>query len=127
MLDAMQPVAELMDRCEAGAPYASAIAAERKAVENPDLTPSARMLAEMRERGESFAAFALRKSIEHRDAQRIEALDQLTEQRMHETARQSLANQRAVEAAGTIDFDAYLERYFAQTLEDRKLEDEDSA
>lgn len=118
MLDVMQPVAELMDRCEPDAPYSKAITAERKAVENPALTPSARMLAEMREHSESFAAFALRKSLEHRDAQRIEALDTQTEKRMHETARQSLADQRKVEASDEVDFDTYLARYFAQTLED---------
>ncbi len=55
--------------------------------------------------------------MEHRDAQRIEALDEQTEQRMHETARKSLLDQQDIEATDDIDFDTYLERYFAQTME----------
>ncbi|MDX1454402.1 MAG: glutamate--cysteine ligase [Gammaproteobacteria bacterium] len=118
ILAKMRPVAALMDRCEPESPYTAALDRQLAVAADPDLTPSARMLAEMQERGESFFAFALRKSQEHHAAISEQALDAATEQRMQREARDSLAAQAEIEAADTLGFDEYLEHYFSQRLDD---------
>ncbi|HEX7046673.1 MAG TPA: glutamate--cysteine ligase [Gammaproteobacteria bacterium] len=115
-LEAMQSVAEILDGCEPDRRYSSALAAQRLIARDPEQTPSARMLDEMRSNEESFFDFAMRKSVEHRDAYLAQPLAPERETFFRETAERSLVEQRAIEAADTLSFDEYLERYFAQTL-----------
>jgi glutamate--cysteine ligase len=114
VLDAMQPLAELLDVGAEGS-YGRSLAAQRAKAEDPELTPSASMLAEMRARGEGFAEFARRLTEQHRgdflstppSRERAAWLDDLTA-----TSRD---RQHAIEAADDIDFDEFLHRYFAQS------------
>lgn len=115
-LEAMTPVAEILDRCEPDRRYSAALAAQREVAADPERTPSARVLREMSENEESFFEFAMRKSQEHRDAYLAEALPADRERFFREAAERSLAEQRAIEAADTLSFEEYLERYFSQTL-----------
>lgn len=121
VLDGMVPVADLLDAGLAttapgtGRPHAAALAVQRDKVADPALTPSARMLEEMRARGEGFAAFAHRLTDRHRDDFRAQTLAPAREASLRELTEQSLARQRAIEAADDIDFDTFLARYFAQS------------
>ena len=114
VLDAMQPVAELLDGGQEG-PHSQALLAQREKVADPDATPSARMLAEMREQGEGFAQFARRLTEQHRDYFRSLELDPDREAWLQRLASSSLERQRAIEAADDIGFDEFLRRYFAQS------------
>ena len=114
VLDAMQPVAELLDDGADG-PHGQALSAQREKVADPDATPSARMLAEMREQGEGFAQFARRLTERHRDYFRGLELDPEREAWLQRLTVTSLERQRAIEAADSIDFDEFLRRYFAQS------------
>ena len=115
-LEAMQSVAEILDGCEPDRRYSSALALQRGVAADPDRTPSARMLREMRDNRESFFDFALRKSIEHRDAHLARPLTPDCDNYFREIAARSLVDQQAIEAADTMSFEEYLERYFNQTL-----------
>lgn len=117
-LEAMQSVAEILDACEADNRYTKALAAKREVARNPELTPSARVLRELRDNEESFFEFAMRKSEEHRAAYLADPLSTERTTYFREAAEQSLAEQRAIEANDTLNFDEFLERYFAQTLPD---------
>lgn len=112
--EAMAPFAELLDGDDAQCPYREAVAAQRAAVLNPALTPSARMLAEMRENRESFFDFAHRKAEGHQRYFSAHPLSAEQEAMLQQEAEQSLARQRQIEAADTVDFDHYLQAYFAQ-------------
>jgi len=114
VLEAMLPVAELLDGGSDG-PHAASLRAQREKVADPDATPSARMLAEMRERGESFAQLARRLTEQHRDYFRGLELDPERAAWLLQLAQTSLERQRAIEAADDIDFDEFLRRYFAQS------------
>ncbi|MBW3566603.1 MAG: glutamate--cysteine ligase [Proteobacteria bacterium] len=116
VLEAMQSVAQLLDACEPGNRYASALAAQREIARHPERTPSARVLEEMRMNKESFFAFAMRKSEEHRGAYLASPLDAARDAFFREAAARSLREQRDIEAADTLSFEQYLERYFNQTL-----------
>jgi glutamate--cysteine ligase len=113
--EAMVPVCELLDSNTARRPYQQALARQRRAVENPDLTPSARMLAEMRSSGESFFEFARRKSLEYQWHFAELPIAPEQEQMLEEMAERSLRKQAEIEAADDMGFDEYLQQYFSQS------------
>jgi glutamate--cysteine ligase len=117
---ALEPVCEALDAGEPDAPYGAALAEQRRALEDPSLTPSARMLAEMRERGEPFFRFAMRRSQEHAEWFRARPLDPERERLFEEEAQRSLSLQAGIEAADTMSFEEYLHRYLSQGLDDRE-------
>lgn len=116
LCDALEPIACALDAGLSEGRYASALAMQRAAVEDPDRTPSARMLHEMRENGESFHTFAKRMSLQHRAWFRHLTPDAEFERRLRELGEKSLAEQREKEESDTLSFDDYLANYFAQSL-----------
>ncbi len=112
--EALLPVARLLDGA-AGRRYQSAVLDKLAEARNPDSTPSARVLSEMREREEPFFTFALRRSQEYHELFRRDPPDAQIATAYAEMAAASLAQQAEVEAADTLSFDAYLQNYFAQS------------
>jgi glutamate--cysteine ligase len=113
ILDAMEPVAELLDGSPDG-PRGCSLARQHAKVQDPDLTPSARMLAEMRANGEGFFDFAQRVSHAHRETLSARALGAERESELAGLAAESIRRQAEIEAADDVDFDTFLSRYFAQ-------------
>ena len=111
----LAPVCMLLDGAGAAKPYSASLAAQLAKVDDPSLTPSARILAEMRARGESFFRFARRLSAGHRSDYLERPFPPATLLRFQAEARGSLQEQAAIEAADTLSFDDYLHRYFAQS------------
>jgi glutamate--cysteine ligase len=114
LLREMEPVCELLDRSTEGQPYCLALEAQHRKIQDPELTPSARMLAEMRDRGESFYRFASRLSQIHEHFFRNLPLSEAKQRFYAELAVKSLEDQQAMEAADEISFEQYLERYYSQ-------------
>lgn len=110
----LRPVCEIMDRAVIRQPYANALKNQLKLIGDPELTPSARILAEMWKGKESFANFGLRMSMEHLDYFKQHGLSASEARRFVEVAQESLKKQLAIEAADSIAFDQYLREYFAQ-------------
>lgn len=115
LLDEMQAVCELLDQGARGNPYCAALEEQRRKVNDPELTPSARMLNEMRDRGEGFYHFARRMSEIHQHFFNNLPLSDSRERYFTELAIKSIEDQQAMEAADEISFDEYLQRYFAQS------------
>ncbi len=114
IIDAVHAVAEVIDRAEKSDSHVAAVGAMRELVKNPEATPSARMLDELRTANCSFFDFALSVAEGHRDYFRsITPLKPETRDRFEREAKESLARQQAIEDADSISFDEYLERYFA--------------
>lgn len=112
ILKQMKPIAELFDGlCDQGL-YSAALDAQLAKVENAGLTPSARVLAAMREHEESFFGFAMRQALAHRDHFLSRPLDEDSLREFNQLADDSLAEQRRVEAASTQPFEQYLAEYF---------------
>jgi len=114
LLEEMHAVCELLDQGVSGAPYCAALDEQLRKVRDPELTPSARMLNEMRERGEGFYHFARRMSEIHQHFFNNLPLSETREQYFTELAVKSREDQQALEAADEMSFSAYLQRYFAQ-------------
>ena len=115
ILAQLEPICRLLDHADPSQPYGQSLAAQRAALEDPDRTPSARILEDMRGRGESFFKFAKRLSEAHRASFVAHALPATMEAAMTHAAEASLQEQAAVEAADTLSFEEYLHRYFSQT------------
>jgi glutamate--cysteine ligase len=88
--------------------------AQRAKLAEVRLTPSARLLAELRATGESFVELALRMSTMHKAYFRD--LHTPNPQRLAELsaeAEESLRRQREIEAKDRISFETYLANYFS--------------
>jgi glutamate--cysteine ligase len=114
LIDTMGPAAELLDGC-VGGPAARSLGQQQEKVRDPGLTPSARMLAEMRSNGESFHELARAVSEEHRDYFRRLDLSAARAAELERLALESRQRQREIEAADDLSFDEFLARYFAQS------------
>lgn len=107
-------VAELVDRHEKDSCYRDAVKLMASLVDNPDSTPSARMLYELREADCSFFEFALEVARGHKAYfQSIASMPEDRARELEDEVRQSLQRQRDIEASDSIDFEEYLARYFA--------------
>jgi len=116
LCDAMSGHAGLLDDNSGAAAYGKALQAARDAVNDPDRTPSARVLADMRAHGEGYFHFARRMSEQHRDYfSRLEP-DADSLQRIEAAVAASVQDQQRAEAADTLSFDDFLEEYFSQHL-----------
>ena len=117
LFNAMEDVCGLLDSYKAGQPYLTALTGYYELVQDPDLTPSARILREMKQSSESFFPYSMRYAKQH--ARYFESIA-ISEQKMkffQQAAEQSLADQARIEAGDTLSFDEFLARYFAETLQ----------
>jgi len=83
-------------------------------VDNPDSTPSARVLEELRDANCSFFDFALEIARGHKNY--FDSITPMPSERAKEfeqEARESLRRQRDIEAADVVSFEEYLAHYFA--------------
>ena len=114
LLDSMQGLCEMLDHGEPSRPYAAALDQQRIKLDDVTRTPSARLLNEMRQSGESFLQLSQRMSQLHKDY--FLGLYPPNERRLAEfadAARESHDKQEHIEATDTVDLDAYLAQYAA--------------
>jgi glutamate--cysteine ligase len=114
LLEAMQGLCEMLDHGESTRPYQTALEQQRAKIDDVERTPSARLLAEMRQTGESFFHLAQRMSRMHKDY--FLDLYPPNERRLAEfaaAAQESHEEQARIEAADKWDFDTYLAHYLA--------------
>ncbi len=82
------------------------------ALDDPSLTPSARVLQAMADGFDhSYARFVLAQSKRHRDAICALPLAPDLEERFARLAEESRAKQREIEAADTMPFEIYRQKY----------------
>jgi glutamate--cysteine ligase len=114
LFSAMQPVAELLDKANASSQYTQSLQQQRAKVTDPELTPSARVLREMKEKDLPFFRLAMTYSEQWADHFRSRHLSPEIQAQYEEESRRSLEAQREVEEADNMSFKDYLEKYFAQ-------------
>jgi glutamate--cysteine ligase len=116
LIERIRPVAELLDdQHNDGGVHIASLEQQKNKVANPSLTPSARVLDEIRALG-SAAAFGLRQSELHAASFRESPLLPAEEQMFAEMAAASLAEQALLEETQTGDFDAFVAAYNSHTL-----------
>ena len=103
--------ASLLDHIHGSTNYSSSLAAQSAKIADPDLTPSGRILKDMKEGGLSFFEFSVQQSRKHRDDLQDNGLSEATVKMMAETAAQSLKDQADIESLDTEGFDEYLKNW----------------
>ncbi|MDH3417879.1 MAG: glutamate--cysteine ligase [Gammaproteobacteria bacterium] len=112
LLDGIAPFAALLDAAEEG--YVDALEQQRSAIREPELTPSARLLADMTTRGQSYLDFMLEVSRAHGAYFRSLALTEERTSQLGELARVSIEEARALENDTQESLEAYLAAYLAE-------------
>jgi glutamate--cysteine ligase len=93
-----------------------ALATQRARLADVALTPSARVLQIMRDKQQSFGAFALDLSEQHAAFFRSRPLPEAITRELDELAAKSLEQQAAIERDEAGSFDAFIAAYRAYTL-----------
>ncbi|MCG8489708.1 MAG: glutamate--cysteine ligase [Chromatiales bacterium] len=114
--EALLPICEILETGLPGQPYTKSLQLQKSRLQDPELTPSARMLREMREKGEGFFHFAQRMSKQHRHDFMQQQGSTEDQKLLNQEAVDSWRRQREIEASDTLSFDQFLEDYFAQQL-----------
>lgn len=114
ILNGMQSVSELLDANKEGEPYRKSLQHQAEKVEYPDLTPSARMLDEMRDKKEAFYHFAKRMSQQHNQYFTELKLSKERQEFFDKEAKDSLQRQQQIESSDELSLDEYLQEYFSQ-------------
>lgn len=107
-------VAELIDNGEGATSYSQAAGLMRELVDEPEATPSARLLEELRSANCSFFDYALSVARGHRDY--FASIAPLTDERnaaLEQEVVYSKTQQQEIEANDKIGFDEYLANYFS--------------
>jgi len=114
LLDECAPIAAALDVAYGAGAHEAALASARHAVDEPDSLASARVLKEMVDRyGSSHARFVIDHSRRYRDALRSKPIPADVDAQMTRTAQSSIEEQRSVEAAETVPFETYRQRYLS--------------
>jgi glutamate--cysteine ligase len=108
------PIAERLDLQQGGREHADAVKAAIARLRDLALTPSAQVLATIhKDFAGSFRAFALAQSQQAQRHLRALPLDAATTARFQRMAHESVLEQRQREAAETLPFEEWRERYLA--------------
>ena len=116
ILEQLEPLCGILDGDDTTRPYRRALAEQSEKLADPGLLPSATILSSMRARKLPFAKYAMELSQAHLDHFRALSLTSERLAELRAIAEQSLDQQRATEAADTLSFPEYLQRYFTQRL-----------
>jgi len=114
IIDQMQGICEQLDEGDPQKPYSAALVVQAAKLDDAALTPSARLIKEIGETGESFFDLALRTSATHKGY--FLDLHQPNEARLREFADQAAESLEVAEAMASApqkDFDAFLADYFS--------------
>jgi glutamate--cysteine ligase len=116
LIERFAPVAKLLDdQHNEGGVHEATLAVQKAKIADPELTPSARVLEEVRALGSS-AAFGLRQSELHAAYFRESGLMPAEEAMFNEMAAISLAEQDGIEQADNTSFDDFVAAYNSSTL-----------
>ena len=109
------PIAQALDAAHGGAAHAEALAHAHTLLKDPSLTPSARVLSALaRNHDNVYLRFGLVQSLLHAGHLRGLPFSPAAKRQFEALAERSLAEQKRIEAADTLDFESYRKRYLSQ-------------
>jgi glutamate--cysteine ligase len=114
LLTELEEVAGVLDTAKGGSVHRDSVRRQMAKVRDPELTPSARILADLRESKLTFYEFGLQQAIRHANEFRASALEAERLARYQQLAKDSLAAQHRIEQEDELDFDKYLASFYAQ-------------
>jgi glutamate--cysteine ligase len=115
LLEEIQAVAAVLDAQGDGHQHARALAVQKEKLLAPELTPSARVLAELHAGSKSFAEFGLRQSRAHAEYFNARPLNAEEEAYFTALAKTSIAEQQTMEQTQNGNFDDFVVAYSKRT------------
>ena len=113
ILDQVAAVAQVLDEVHNTQDYSQAVERQREKLADPEVTPSAQILSQMRSSGLNYQDWVLQKSREQRELLNRTPLNQAKRDAFSHAASDSLEQQRALESEPQEPFDQFLEHYLA--------------
>ena len=107
-------VAKLLDKHQKTDAHCNAHTELKAKLHNPELTPSAQILEEMRSSGQTYFRVAMSHAQQHREYFLDTPLAPEIAEQYQAAAIQSLEQQKQIEAADNISFDDFLANYYRQ-------------
>lgn len=112
--DEMKELCRLLDDNDDNQPYTSALTAQIEKLKHVELTPSAMVLDEMKQRTLPFSKFAIQQANTHREFFKSTTLSTSQQQCFEAASLQSSKEQIQLEQNNSLSFDAFLQQYFSQ-------------
>src|SRR5581483_2345561 len=114
VLAACEAIAGIADKTLGGAAYRDALACGFSLLKDPSTVPSARILHAMeRNHQRRYVRFVLAESLAHAGTLRTLPLPDDVAHLFEGLAKKSIASQKRIEAADTLDFETYRQKYLA--------------
>ncbi len=110
-LDRMEQLASLLPGADA---YRSAVKTQRSRLAGEHLLPSARLMAQMSDSGQSLVEWGMAQAKNQQQALRQQGLSPEQQETLADEARESLAEQQRIEASETESFETFLSRYLSE-------------
>ena len=106
------PIAAALDVAHGGTQYSDAVTAANASLQHPDTLPSARVLASMaKDFDNSFVKFVRAQSAQTQATLLALPFPEELQAQFEQMTRQSIAEQKAIEAADTMPFEIYRKEY----------------
>ncbi len=114
LLKSLDGIAALLDRSHESSNYAEALADQKAKIADPELTPSARMLREMKETKLPFFRLEMEYSKRWGKHFRASTLSPEAREKLNSQTQQSLEKLADIEKSDTRDFKSYLTDFYSQ-------------
>ena len=112
LIEQCAPIAAALDAAQGGARYADAVAAARTSLEQPHTLPSARVLSVLKQDFEnSFVKFVRAQSVSTQQTLLALPFTAELQMRFEAMTRESIAEQKKIEAADALPFEIYRQEY----------------
>lgn len=114
IIDDMQCIAKLLDSANGGSAHQQSLIEQKQKLDDPSLTPSAKILQAMQDKELTFFQFAMQQAQEHAEYFRSRPLDPEINFHYQKMATDSLLAQKQIEQDDSINFENYLAQFYAQ-------------
>ncbi|MDY7026042.1 MAG: glutamate--cysteine ligase [Pseudomonadota bacterium] len=112
LLDQMQPIADMLDHAKLSQNHQQTLQLQRGKLLDVEQTPSAKVLAKMREQQQSYFAFGLEQATYHQQFFATTSLSEERELQFTRMAQESLSKQSKLEKSDSLPFDVFLKNWF---------------
>lgn len=111
ILDRLEPLAGVLDDWNGGDVYRKALSAQRGVLSGDSQVPSARVIDAMRASGLGHKDWTMDMALKHQSLLRKEGMDASVEAAFVAASKNSIAEQKRIEASDTLTFSDFLEQY----------------
>ncbi|SHK04676.1 glutamate-cysteine ligase [Marinobacter antarcticus] len=111
LLDGLEPLAEILDGWNGGDVYRQALSAQRGILSGDSQVPSARVIDAMQASGMGHRDWGMDMGLRHQNTLRQEGMEASVHAAFTAASKDSLAEQRRIEASDTLGFSDFLEQY----------------